>query len=86
MIVKFIVTKDGNVYFGKRFFLNEAHKDIAFQYGVGKKTIQGGGLADFNTRRIYGTSYDYGQYDQEEVKKLLPDWNVEAPSLYRPSV
>ncbi len=82
MIVKFIVTKDESVYFGDRFYRNENHADIAFRFSVEKKMVAGGGLADINSKRIFGTSRLYGAYDPVKIKELLPDWQVEKPSYY----
>lgn len=80
MIVKFIVTAE-SVYFGKRFYKHDEHKDIANTFCVPHQDVLGGGLADLEAKRIYGTSKSFGRYDVNSVKKMLPsDWQVDEPS------
>lgn len=81
MVVKFIVIAE-NIYFGKRFYQNEEHRDIANAFCVQYINVRGGGLADLKAKRIYGSSKAFGHYDPSLVKKILPDWQVDEPSKY----
>ena len=79
MVVKFIVVKTdgGKIIFGDRPAKDEFHGDIANNHDIRREDIAGGGLADLNEKKIYGTSTGFGRYDPVTVKRLLPDWNVE---------
>lgn len=82
MQVKFIVTRRGQVVFGDRFYQEDMHYKVARRNGVQKHEIANGGIADLETRRIWGKSYDFGPYDREQLLILLPDWDVTIPGNY----
>ena len=79
MTVKFIVS-NGKVYFGDRHYSDDYHSDVAARAGV--RGVVGGGLADMEKRRIFGTSYGFGPYNPTQLKDILPDWQIECPSSY----
>ena len=73
--VKFITTKDGEIFFGTP--QDELHSDVARRHNIPYEKIAGGGRADLEGKKIYGTSTTFGSYDRDLVKQKLPDWNVE---------
>ena len=77
MIVKFIVSEN-TVFFGTK--RHEFHADIAREFGV--QVTDGGGKADIVNRRVFGTSYGFGDYHVPTVSRLLPGFTVEQPSAY----
>ena len=81
MVVKFIVV-DNSVLFGEKPFAGDLHAAIAQRNSVSKSRVRGGGLADPENRRIFGTSYGFGPYCPEIIRQLLPGWKVEQPSSY----
>ncbi len=81
MTVKFIVS-GGQVIFGDRHYTRDFHAEIAERTGVPESSVAGGGLADLDSNRIFGTSYGFGPYSVEQLKQLLPSWEVESPSSY----
>ena len=81
MVVKFVATQD-RVVFGNRDFRDDYHSDVARDNGVPKSSVRGGGLADLAGRRIFGTSYGFGPYNVEEIRRLLPEWRVDQSSDY----
>jgi len=82
MIVKFIVAA-GRIIFSDEHYHRNLHSDVAERNGIPTKEVSGGGLADTEQKRIFGTSYGFGQYDPEAVARLLGDWTVEIPSDYQ---
>lgn len=80
MIVKFIITKEGGVIFGKKTADAEFHNDIAKENGIPLTEVVGGGRADLDTKRIFGKSSIFGPYDAKKLKILLPDWTIENSS------
>ncbi len=82
MIVKFIVTKNGQVFFGDKFYQNDMHYKVAYRNGVPEFEISGGGIADLEAKKIWGKSYDFGPYDKERLMALLPDWEIDSPGNY----
>ncbi|MDP6527696.1 MAG: hypothetical protein QF858_02345 [Candidatus Pacebacteria bacterium] len=82
MIVKFIITIPGRVLFGDKHYRGDYHSNIASKYGVSSEVVRGGGLADLELRKIFGTSYGFGPYDPKFAQELLPDWQIESPSDY----
>ena len=81
MVVKFIVTAD-KVVFGDKYFDDDYHRQVAIRNRVPESDVLGGGLADLEQKRIFGTSYGYGSYDPEVVRRLLPGWEVSDPCVY----
>lgn len=81
MKVKFIVTARG-IVFGSKEFKSDQHLYIAAGHKLKDEEVFGGGIADLTNRVISGTSYAFGPYKPEEIRKLLLDWVVEEPSDY----
>jgi hypothetical protein len=81
MIVKFVVTADC-VIFGSENYKNDFHAMVAEANGISDREVRGGGLADLEQRRVFGTSYGFGAYDPKAVACLLDGWTVEEPSDY----
>lgn len=81
IVVKFIVT-DNRVIFGDRHFRRDYHDEVAKRAGIRLSEVRGGGLADLEAKRIFGTSCGLGPYNPETVRRLLPEWKVEEPSDY----
>ena len=75
---KFIVTKDGRIFFSRALgkYDIETHEAIARREGLKDEEVVGGGLADCDSRFAHGFSGKYGTYNLEEVQKLLPHWRV----------
>ncbi len=82
MTVKFIVTRSGQVVFGDRFYADDMHYKVAHRNGVQKHEIANGGIANLETRKIWGKSYDFGPYEREILIQLLPDWDIAVPGDY----
>ena len=72
---KFIVTKNGDVYFASRG--EKRHADIARNNKIPRDEIAGGGTADMVKKRMYGSSGDFGKYNRELVRDSFPDWTLE---------
>jgi hypothetical protein len=78
--VKFITVKTSKgivIIFGDEN--DEYHHKIAEKNGIDpedKTRITGGGIAYKEIKLIAGESTWYGEYDQEVVQSLLPDWDV----------
>ncbi len=81
MIVKFIVTANG-IIFGDRPYQRDYHDEVAKRASIHRSEVRGGGLADLEAKRIFGTSNGLGPYNSETVRQLLPEWEVEEPSDY----
>lgn len=77
-ILKFIVG-DGRVILGGDY-KRVKHSDIAKKHGV--RRVSNAGLADLRRKIIFGSSKEYGPYDVQEMKRLLPSWQVDAPTAY----
>jgi len=73
-VVKFIVA-EGKVYLGEP--QDEWHVDVARRYNIPIEKVDGGGRADIDAKKIFGTSTTFGPYDAEVVRKNLPDWEIE---------
>lgn len=82
IVVKFIVTAGNRVVFGNKHFDDDYHREVALRNRVPESDVLGGGLADLKQKRIFGTSYGYGSYDPEVVRRLLPGWEVSNPGEY----
>ncbi len=81
MIIKFIVTAE-RIVFGNTHYRNDLHSDVAEGNKIPAEEVRGGGLADTEKRRIFGTSYGFGPYDPEMIARLLDGWTIETPSDY----
>lgn len=82
MNVKFIVTKDGCVIFGNKDYNKDYHFAIATANKIPEKEIKNGGIADLENKRIWGTSTGYGDYDAQQMRELLPGWQIDRPGPY----
>ena len=82
MNVKFNVTKDGRVIFGDEDYKKDGHYAIAIVNDIVEENIANGGIADLENKRIWGTSTGYGDYDVQQMKRLLPDWQIDRPGPY----
>lgn len=82
MTVKFIVTRSGQVVFGDRSYQDDMHYKVARRNGIQEHEIANGGIADLETRKIWGKSYDFGPYDKEYLMNLMPDWDIAVPGNY----
>ncbi len=82
MNVKFIVTKDGRVVFGEKDYKKDGHSTIAFFQKIPDENVLCGGIADTESRRIWGTSTGYGDYNVQHMQRLLPDWRIDPPGRY----
>ncbi len=76
VVAKFIVA-GGKIYWGE---VRKRHIVIAMRNSIPFDTITGGGLARPLDKIIRtSSSARFGPYSQEEVQRLLPDWEVEEP-------
>jgi|GEM_PF-5164457 len=82
MNVKFIVTKDGRIVFGDKDYRQDGHFCIAVMNGIAEENVANGGIADLENKRIWGESTEYGKYNVEQMRELLPDWQVDRPGPY----
>jgi len=91
MISKFIVSinrfpdKRFSIHYLSTDFRNCLHRDIAVKFYIDPDDIVGGGLIDFNRRRIFGTSGEFGPYDPAHFADADPDlthFTIDPPSDY----
>lgn len=82
MTVKFIVTVNGQIFFGDCDFRSDMHYKVGERNGVRKSEIANGGVADLVARKVWGMSYDFGPYDREQLAVLLPGWEIAIPGDY----
>lgn len=72
---KFIVAR-GQVFWG---YEDQRHRDIAEEHGIPENEVRGGGHAFVKHKIVHDYSHVFGPYNQAEVQKLLPDWDVRPP-------
>lgn len=71
---------------GRRIYEAEegetCHRDIAQGIDVSDDLVMGGGFIDHQRKVVIGTSGDYGDYNPQDIQKLLPDYKVYLPCKY----
>ena len=77
MIIKINVTNEPKIYFGTIEHLYDLHNKIAEKYHISLKKVRGGGLANLETKQIFGSSISFGKYNPNTVRALLPNWDID---------
>ncbi len=82
--VKFVVHPVRGVIFGEKDWPYDRHRLVANNNGIDPKECAGGGFADMQEKRIFGSSEAIGPYDKKMVESFLPDWHVDPSSNEKP--